>query len=159
MFKALMRTDGGAAGLVLRLTLGLVMLPHGLQKVFGWFGGYGLAGTWGFMTAQLHIPAVFAALAILAESAGSLGLIVGLLGRVAAFAIGVEMVVAAFVGGHIHNGFFMNWSGHNPGEGFEFHILMVGLAVAVMILGSGSISLDRAIAGGTSLPGDGRGGK
>jgi putative oxidoreductase len=159
VFKALMHTDGGTASLVLRLTLGIVMLPHGLQKVFGWFGGYGLAGTWGFMTAQLHIPAVFAALAILAESAGALGLIVGLLGRVAAFGIGVEMVVAAFVGGHVHNGFFMNWSGHNPGEGFEFHILMVGIAIAVMILGSGSISLDRAVAGGKSLPGKSRGGK
>ncbi len=148
MFKKLMATDGGVAGLVLRLTLGIVMLPHGLQKVLGWFGGYGLSGTWGFMTGQEHIPAIFAALAILAESAGALGLIFGLLGRVAAFGVGVEMAVAAFVGGHVGRGFFMNWSGRQSGEGFEFHILMIGIAVAVMILGSGCASLDRAIAGG-----------
>jgi putative oxidoreductase len=148
MFKALMRTDGGATSLVLRLALGIVMLPHGLQKVFGWFGGYGLSGTWGFMTGQLHIPAIFAALAILAESAGALGLIVGLLGRVAAFGIGVEMAVAAFVGHHVGNGFFMNWSGHQGGEGFEYHILVIGIAIALMIRGSGALSLDRLFAGG-----------
>jgi len=148
MLRKLMQTDGGAAGLVLRLTAGIVMLPHGLQMVLGWFGGYGLSGTWGYMTGQAHIPAIFAALAILAESAGALGLIFGFLGRVAAFGVGVAMAVAAFVGGHVANGFFMNWSGHQAGEGFEFHILMVGIAIAVMVLGSGCASLDRAIAGG-----------
>ncbi len=147
MFKRLLATDCDVAALVLRLGLGIVMFPHGAQKVLGWFGGYGLAGTWGFMTGQLHIPAVFAALAITAEFAGSLGLIVGLLGRVAAFGIGVEMAVAAFVGGHVANGFFMNWSGHQAGEGFEYHILVVVIALAVMIKGSGALSLDRLLAG------------
>ncbi len=147
MFKRLLATDCDIAALVLRLGLGIVMFPHGAQKVLGWFGGYGLAGTWGFMTGQLHIPAVFAALAITAEFAGSLGLIVGLLGRVAAFGIGVEMTVAAFVGGHAANGFFMNWSGHQAGEGFEYHILVVVIALAVMIKGSGALSLDRLLAG------------
>ena len=147
MFKRLLATDCDIAALVLRLGLGIVMFPHGAQKVLGWFGGYGLAGTWGFMTGQLHIPAVFAALAITAEFAGSLGLIVGLLGRVAAFGIGVEMAVAAFVGGHVANGFFMNWSGHQAGEGFEYHILVVVIALAVMIKGSGALSLDRLLAG------------
>ncbi len=147
MFKRLLATDCDIAALVLRLGLGIVMFPHGAQKVLGWFGGYGLAGTWGFMTGQLHIPAVFAALAITAEFAGSLGLIVGLLGRVAAFGIGVEMAVAAFVGGHVANGFFMNWSGHQAGEGFEYHILVIVIALAVMIKGSGALSLDRLLAG------------
>lgn len=147
MLKALMRTDGGITSLVLRLALGVVMLPHGMQKVFGWFGGYGLSGTWGFMTGQMHIPAIFAALAIIAESAGALGLIVGLLGRVAAFGIGVEIAVAAFVGHHVANGFFMNWSGHQGGEGFEFHLLVVGIAIALMIRGSGALSLDRLLGG------------
>jgi putative oxidoreductase len=97
----------------------------------------------------MHIPAVFAALAITAEFAGSLGLIVGLLGRVAAFGIGVEMAVAAFVGGHVANGFFMNWSGHQAGEGFEYHILVVVIALAVMIKGSGALSLDRLLGAGS----------
>ena len=147
MFGKLLRTENDAAALVLRLGLGVVMFPHGAQKVLGWFGGYGLAGTWGFMTGQMHIPAVFAALAITAEFAGSLGLIVGLLGRVAAFGLGVEMAVAAFLGGHVANGFFMNWSGHQAGEGFEYHILVVVIALAVMIKGSGALSLDRVLAG------------
>ncbi len=146
MFGKLLKTDDAVAALVLRLGLGIVMFPHGAQKVFGWFGGYGLAGTWGFMTGQMHIPAVFAALAITAEFAGSLGLIVGLLGRVAAFGLGVEMAVAAFLGGHVANGFFMNWSGHQAGEGFEYHILVVVIALAVMIKGSGALSLDRLLA-------------
>ncbi|MDD5564931.1 MAG: DoxX family protein [Thermoanaerobaculaceae bacterium] len=146
MFGKLLKTDDDVAALVLRLGLGIVMFPHGAQKVFGWFGGYGLAGTWGFMTGQMHIPAVFAALAITAEFAGSLGLIVGLLGRVAAFGLGVEMAVAAFLGGHVANGFFMNWSGHQAGEGFEYHILVVVIALAVMIKGSGALSLDRLLA-------------
>jgi putative oxidoreductase len=145
MFGKLLKTENDAAALVLRLGLGIVMFPHGAQKVFGWFGGYGLAGTWGFMTGQMHIPAVFAALAITAEFAGSLGLIVGLLGRVAAFGLGVEMAVAAFLGGHVANGFFMNWSGHQAGEGFEYHILVVVIALAVMIKGSGALSLDRLV--------------
>jgi putative oxidoreductase len=147
MLKRLLETDCDVSALVLRLGLGIVMFPHGAQKVLGWFGGYGLAGTWGFMTGQMHIPAVFAALAITAEFAGSLGLIVGLLGRVAAFGIGVEMAVAAFVGGHVANGFFMNWSGHQAGEGFEYHILVVVIALAVMVKGSGALSLDRLLAG------------
>ncbi len=145
MFGKLLKTENDAAALVLRLGLGIVMFPHGAQKVLGWFGGYGLSGTWGFMTGQLHIPAVFAALAIAAEFAGSLGLIVGLLGRVAAFGLAVEMAVAAFVGGHVANGFFMNWSGHQAGEGFEYHILVVVIALAVMIKGSGALSLDRLL--------------
>ncbi|MBZ5589615.1 MAG: DoxX family protein [Acidobacteriia bacterium] len=146
MFERLLRTENDAVSLVLRLALGVMMFPHGAQKVLGWFGGYGLAGTWGWMTGQQHIPAIFAALAITAESAGALGLIVGLLGRVAAFGIGVEMVVAAFVGHHVANGFFMNWSGRQAGEGFELHLLTVAIAAALVVRGSGALSLDRLLA-------------
>jgi len=141
--KKLFDTDDSWTGLVLRLGLGVVMFPHGMQKVFGWFGGFGLATTFNYMTGMEHIPAVFAALAIIAESLGSIALIVGALTRVAAFGIGIEMVVAAFMV-HVKNGFFMNWSGHQAGEGFEFHVLMVAMAVAIMIIGGGKWSIDRA---------------
>ncbi len=144
MLKALLRTDNDVTALVLRLTLGIVMFPHGAQKVLGWFGGYGLPGTWHFFTQQMGIPAVFAALAIAAEFLGSLGLIVGFLGRVAAFGIGVEMAVAAVMV-HLPNGFFMNWTGKQAGEGIEYHILVVGIALALLIRGSGALSVDRAI--------------
>ena len=148
MFGKLMRTDDSVAILVMRLALGIVIFPHGAQKVLGWFGGYGLSGTWGWMTGTLGIPALFAALAILAEFAGSLGLIVGLLGRVAAFVVACDMVVAAILGGHIGNGFFMNWAGNQKGEGIEYHLFAVGIAIAVMITGSGAFSLDRLLTRG-----------
>ena len=126
-----------------RLALGLVMFPHGAQKMLGWFGGYGFTGTMGFFTGQ-GIPAPLVFLAIAAEFFGSIGLIVGLLGRVAAFGIFCNMVVAILTV-HMSNGFFMNWFGKQAGEGFEYHLLAIGLAVAVMIGGSGAASIDRAL--------------
>src|SRR5438093_7449307 len=128
MFKSLFETPDDIVSLILRLTLGLVFFPHGAQKVLGWFGGYGFSGTMGFFTGQLHIPALFAFLAIAAEFAGSIGLITGFLSRVAAFGIGVNMVVATFLV-HGANGFFMNWYGNQKGEGFEYHVLTFGLAL------------------------------
>src|SRR5262249_39572438 len=124
--------------------LGLVIFPHGAQKVLGWFGGYGYHGTMQFMTQGAHIPAFFAFLAIVAEFAGAIGLVLGLLGRVAALGIGVVMVVAVAVA-HLHSGFFMNWAGNKQGEGFEYHILAFAMALAVMIRGSGALSIDRVL--------------
>jgi putative oxidoreductase len=143
--KKLFETENSWTGLILRLGLGIVMFPHGMQKVFGWFGGYGFSGTFNFMTGMEHIPAVFAILAIAAESLGSVALIVGVLSRVAAFGIGIEMIVAALMV-HMKNGFFMNWSGRQAGEGFEFHVLMVAIATALIFIGGGKLSVDRAIA-------------
>jgi putative oxidoreductase len=145
MVNKLLHTDNDTAALVLRVLLGVVYLPHGMQKVFGTFGGYGFHGTMGFLTGTLGIPALLAFLAIAAEFLGALGLITGLLTRIAALCIGVEMIVAALML-HVQNGFFMNWSGHQKGEGFEFHILVVAIAVALVIKGGGKWSLDRAIA-------------
>ena len=145
MFERLFRTEDDVVSLMLRVALGIVMFPHGVQMVLGWFGGYGLAGTWGYMTGQAHIPAIFAALAIAPEFAGSLGLIVGLLGRVAAVGVGVAMAVAAFVGGHVGNGFFMNWMGTQKGEGIEYHLLALAMAAALLLRGAGAFSLDRAL--------------
>jgi putative oxidoreductase len=137
----LLKTDGGTAPLLARLALGIVMFPHGAQKVLGWFGGYGFDATMGFFTGTLHIPAVFAFLAILAEFGGSLGLITGFLSRLSAFGIGVTMTVAIFMA-HAGNGFFMNWSGAQKGEGFEYHLLAIGLALVVLVQGGGKASVD-----------------
>lgn len=144
MINKIIKTENSTALLILRLTLGLVILPHGLQKTFGMFGGYGFTGTMGFFTEQLHIPAIFAFLAIAAEFAGALGLITGLLSRVAALGIGATMLVAIFMG-HFENGFFMNWFGNQKGEGFEYHLLAIGIAIVIMIKGSGAFSIDRLI--------------
>lgn len=144
--QLLIKTNDNAGSLIARLTLGLVMFPHGAQKMLGWFGGHGFAGTMGFFTGTMHIPAFFAFLAILAEFAGALGLVVGLFGRVAAFGIACVMGVA-IVMGHAANGFFMNWYGNQSGEGFEYHLLAIGLALIVMVCGSGKASLDRVVSG------------
>jgi putative oxidoreductase len=142
----LFRTDSSLSSLVLRLTLGVVFFPHGAQKVFGWFGGHGFTGTMGFFTGTMHIPALFAFLAIAAEFAGSIGLILGLGTRIAAFGIASTMAVA-IAAVHAQNGFFMNWSGKQAGEGFEYHLLAIGIALALILRGGGKLSVDRAIAG------------
>jgi putative oxidoreductase len=144
MFRKLISTSDDYAITIARLVLGVVFFAHGAQKMLGWFGGYGFSGTMGFFTQTMHIPAPLAFLAICAEFFGGLGLIVGLLGRVAAFGITMNMLVAIFTV-HIHNGFFANWSGQQKGEGFEYHLLAIALALVVMIKGSGALSIDRAL--------------
>lgn len=144
MFRKLICTENDAAAAILRLVLGVVFFAHGAQKMLGWFGGYGFNGTMSFFTETMHIPAVLAFLAIAAEFFGGLGLIVGLLSRVAALGIAVNMVVAiAMV--HHQFGFFMNWSGAQKGEGFEYHLLVIAMAVLVMMRGAGAVSFDRAL--------------
>lgn len=142
--QLLFKTNDSFAQLIARLTLGIVMFPHGAQKALGWFGGYGFSGTMNFFTQQMHIPAPLAFLAIAAEFAGSIGLILGCVSRVAALGIGTNMVVAIATV-HAPNGFFMNWYGTQKGEGFEYHLLAIGLALIVLFLGAGKASLDRLI--------------
>lgn len=129
---------------VLRLVLGAVIFPHGAQKVLGWFGGYGLKGTMDYYTQTLNFPQALAMLGIAAEFLGSLGLIVGLLTRVAALGVGAVMVMAAYKV-HRPHGFFMNWYGNQESEGFEYHILAAGIALALIIAGGGGWSLDAAL--------------
>ncbi|HAO80982.1 MAG TPA: hypothetical protein DCQ92_18835 [Verrucomicrobia subdivision 3 bacterium] len=143
--QLLFKTNPSYAPLIARLTLGFVMFPHGAQKMLGWFGGDGFSGTMNSFTQQMHIPAALAFLAIMAEFAGSLGLITGLLGRIAAFGIAVNMTVAILTV-HATNGFFMNWFGNQKGEGFEYHLLAIGLALIVIFQGAGKASLDALIA-------------
>ncbi len=147
--KALLQTDDSWSGLILRVMLGVVMFPHGAQKVFGWFGGNGFSGTMGFFTTQMNIPAVVAFLVIMAESVGAVMLIVGFAARLAAFGIACVMLGAIFLV-HLPNGFFMNWFGKQAGEGFEYHLLALAISAAVMIAGSGKWSVDRAITQNTA---------
>jgi len=141
MLLKLIRTDADLATLVLRVMLGVVFFPHGAQKLLGWYGGNGFSGTLDFFTTQMGIPWIFAFLAIVAEFFGALGLIAGLLTRVAAFGIACVMAVSVTMV-HWSNGFFMNWYGKQQGEGFEYHLLAIGIAVAVMIKGGGAWSID-----------------
>lgn len=140
----MLHTTDDPAATIARLALGLVILPHGLQKTVGWFGGYGFSATMGFFTETMGIPALFALLAILAESAGAVALLLGVATRVAAAGIGTVMVVAALTA-HLGNGFFMNWSGTQAGEGFEYHILALGLALVLIWSGGGRWSVDERL--------------
>lgn len=141
MFEKLVSTQDDIAPLIMRVMLGLVFFPHGAQKVLGWFGGYGLSGTLNFFTQSMEVPMVFALLVIAAEFLGAIGLIVGLLTRFAAFGI-FSVMAGAILMVHLPYGFFMNWAGKQAGEGFEYHLLAIALAVALMITGGGKASLD-----------------
>jgi putative oxidoreductase len=144
MLRKLLATDSNSATLALRLALGIVFFAHGAQLMLGWFGGYGFSASMGFLTQTLHIPAPFAFLAITGQFFGGLGVLLGLLTRVAAFGIAVNMLVAIFKV-HAQFGFFMNWSGAQKGEGFEYHLLALGITVFLMIKGAGAFSLDRVL--------------
>ncbi|HET9575105.1 MAG TPA: DoxX family protein [Nitrospira sp.] len=143
--KAFFQTDDGWAGLILRLTLGFVMFPHGAQKLLGWFGGFGFDGTMGFFTQKMDLPWLIALLIIIGESFGSLALLAGLLTRFTAASLAVIMFGAITLV-HLPHGFFMNWFGQQKGEGFEYHFLVIGIAAALLVTGGGKWSIDRELA-------------
>ena len=144
MFDVLVSTDNDFILTVLRVVLGVVFFAHGAQKMAGWFGGEGFSGTMTFFTRQKGVPAPLAFLAIAAEFFGGLGLVVGLLSRIAAFGILCNMVVA-IVAVHARFGFFMNWFGKQKGEGYEYHLLAIAIALAILVRGAGALSLDRLL--------------
>ena len=145
MLRKLISTDNDSATAILRFVLGVIFFAHGAQKMLGWFGGYGFSGTMGFLTDVMHIPVLFAFLALTAEFFGGLGLILGFLTRIAALGIFFNMVVAiAMV--HYRFGFFMNWNGAQKGEGFEYHLLVLAITAFLMIRGAGAVSIDRVLA-------------
>ena len=142
--KALFQTDDRWTGLILRLTLGLVMFPHGAQKLLGWFGGFGFDGTMGFFTQKMGLPWLIALLIIIGESFGSVALLAGFLTRFTAASLAVIMLGAiALV--HLPNGFFMNWFGQQQGEGYEYHLWVIGIAAALLVTGGGKWSVDRTV--------------
>jgi putative oxidoreductase len=138
-----MATSNDVALTTLRVVLGVVFFAHGAQKMLGWFGGYGFHGTVGFFT-HMGMPAPLAVLIICTEFFGGLGLLAGLLTRIAALGIFGLMIGAIFMV-HLQNGFFMNWMGTQKGEGFEFHLLVLAIAAALLLRGAGAFSLDRSL--------------
>ncbi|HEX6201692.1 MAG TPA: DoxX family protein [Thermoanaerobaculia bacterium] len=145
MANRFLATDDSLAAFLARLALGIVIFPHGAQKLLGWFGGPGFNGTLDFFAQAFGVPAMLTMLVILAEFFGGLGLVFGLLTRLSAIGVGLVMLGAVVLGGHLENGFFMNWTGQQAGEGFEFHLLAIGLVLVVLALGGGRWSVDRAI--------------
>ncbi len=139
------RTQDTWQNLIVRVTLGAVMFPHGAMKLFGWFGGSGILGTIDAFSQNYHMPTFLTLLVIAVESVGALCLIFGFATRLCAFGIFCDMIGAVCLV-HWPNGFFMNWFGQQHGEGFEYHLLAIGMALALMISGGGSLSVDNLIA-------------
>ena len=131
--------------LITRVVLGAVMLPHGMQKALGMFGGGGFAATMQGMSQGMGIPSVAVLLIIASEFLGSIALILGVATRLCAFGTFSIMTGAIFMV-HLPNGFFMNWFGKQAGEGFEYHLLAIGMAATLMIAGGGKWSVDGLLA-------------
>ena len=141
MLLRFLKTDTSKTLLAQRALLGAVMLPHGAQKLLGWFGGYGFDGTMSYFTGTLHIPSAVAFLVIASEAFGSLGLLLGVGTRLAAFGCAATMIGAVLTT-HLKVGFFMNWFGNQPGEGLEYHLLALALALPLVVRGGGAFALD-----------------
>ena len=142
MTQKIFNTNNDWTGFVTRLTIGLIMFPHGAQKVFGWFGGPGYADEMKFFTETLHIPWLIAFTVIIIEFFGSISLIIGFGSRLWAIAMIILFIGIIFIE-HVDNGFFMNWHGNQKGEEYEYHLLIIGLSLTTLINGSGKYSIDR----------------
>jgi putative oxidoreductase len=141
--KKILTTEKNYSLLLLRVTLGVVLAAHGVQKAFGWFQGFGWNNTIGYFN-SVGLPNFLGAFVILIETLGALFLILGFAGRINAALMGIVMTGAFFID-HLPNGFYMNWFGATRGEGFEFDILFWAIAAVLTINGSGALSIDRII--------------
>ncbi len=144
MFHKLIDTNESTGLTILRLVLGVVFFAHGAQKMLGWFGGYGFHGTMGAFT-HMGMPSPLAFLIIVTEFFAAIGLLTGFLTRIAALGVS-GLMVGAIAMVHGHNGFFMNWYGSQRGEGYEYHLLVLAIAIALLLRGAGSLSVDHALA-------------
>lgn len=144
MKNQIFHTNNDWTGLATRLSMGLILFPHGAQQMLGIFGGYGFSGTMGFLTGSLHLPWVIAFLVIAILFFGSISLVTGFASRLWSIAVIVIFTGTIFTA-HIGNGFFMNWYGTQKGEGYEYALLVIGLSIATLINGSGKYSIDNII--------------
>ena len=148
MKNTIFQTRNDFTGLIIRLTLGLVIFPHGAQKVLGLFGGYGFSGTMSYFTETLHLPWIVAFLVILIEFVGAISFLLGFASRIWGM-LTIFLFIGIIFTAHLDNGFFMNWYGNQKGEGYEYHLLIIGLALALVANGSGKLSIDQKLQDGT----------
>lgn len=144
MKNLIFNTNNDLTGLITRLTLGLILFPHGAQKMLGMFGGYGFTGTMDFFTNTMHLPWIIGFLVIIIEFIGTVSLIAGFASRIWS-ALTIVLFLGIIFTSHLENGFFMNWFGNQKGEGYEYHLLIIGLSIATLINGSGKYSVDERL--------------
>jgi putative oxidoreductase len=142
--KKIFQTNESNASTIIRIVLGLILFPHGAQKMLGWFGGYGFSGTMGFLTGTAGLPWIIAFLVIAIEFFGAIALIFGFATRIVSVGI-ISLFTGIILTSHFQNGFFMNWYGNLKGEGYEFHLLIIGMAIALLVSGAGKWSVDYAL--------------
>ncbi|NOI28538.1 DoxX family protein [Vibrio coralliilyticus] len=140
LLKTLTESKAGYSALALRIPVGIIFMAHGAQKLFGWFGGYGLEGTGQWMASIGLGPGVLMAfLAGSAEFFGGLFILLGLLTRPASIALAFTMLVAIF-SVHFANGLFMS------NNGYEFGLALMAASVSLALSGSGRAAVDQFIA-------------
>ncbi|WP_109301860.1 DoxX family protein [Aquimarina sp. AU474] len=140
----LLKTNPNIGFSIARWTLGLVIFPHGAQKLLGLFGGYGYSATIESLTTQMGLPSIVAFSVIMIEFFGSISLVLGFFSRFWATTL-VGMFTGIIITTQLEHGFFMNWFGNQRGEGYEYSLLIIGLALSVVINGSGKWSIDGLI--------------
>lgn len=145
MIEHIFGSQSGWTGFALRLTIAIVLFPHGAQKLLGWFGGYGYTGTMGFFTGTMKLPYIIGLLVILIEFFAPFALMFGLGSRILAGVL-VVLFLGIMITSHLKFGFFMNWFGNQPGEGFEFFLLAIGASIGLLFSGSGKWAIDNLIA-------------
>ena len=139
MIQKLLQTDADYVCTFLRTIAGIIIFPYGMQKLLGWFDGVGIKGTLEQMTVR-KITQFIGWLIIIGQSLGSIALIFGFLGRIAAGGLFIIFVGALIV--HLPDGWSMNWFGTKKGEGIEYHVLLLSLLLIVIVRGSGAMSID-----------------
>ncbi|MFC5409914.1 DoxX family protein [Larkinella bovis] len=142
--RRIVSTGHEIAPLIIRVVLGLVLFPHGAQKLLGWFGGYGFDGTMTFFTETVHLPYWLALSVVLLEFFAPFFLVLGLVTRVMASLVGL-LFVGIILTSHLPYGFFMNWYGNQSGEGFEYHLLVLAMTVSLLLSGGGKLSIDNRL--------------
>ncbi len=136
-----LKNSDAMASWILRISLAIVIFPHGAQKLFGWFGGYGFSGTMGFFTETMNLPWLIGFFTIMLESIGAIVLILGFKTRIVA-ALYLILAIAIVFTSHLEHGFFMNWFGNQQGEGYEYFLLWIGMAISLILSGGGEYSID-----------------
>jgi putative oxidoreductase len=137
----ILHTNESLAAMIVRIVSGIILFPHGAQKLLGWFGGYGFSGTMDYFTGTAGLPWLIAFLVIIIEFFGALALIFGFATRIVAAGV-ISLFAGIIFTSHLQNGFFMNWYGNLKGEGYEYHLLVIGMAIALLVSGAGRWSVD-----------------
>jgi putative oxidoreductase len=139
MIEKLLHTDPDYAWTFLRIIAVLIVVPYGMQKLFGWFGGPGIDGTLKDLASR-RIPRSIGWLIIIGQSCGSAALLSGFLSRVAAGGLVVIFIGAVVV--HLRDGWMMNWYGRKSGEGIEYFVMQLSLLILIILKGAGALSVD-----------------